>query len=176
MALRVHERYDQTDGPAICDGDGYLMTHHNIMNLMLWEIMEEELYLENPCDFPASIGGVEDIREKIQIVRIMRRMSDTQALRKGISQADINIMNQWADDIKKKKKSSAHLYITYAQHDLLNDVYKHFSSVVQWDGKRSIRTTGGICQTFSPSDQFVFCLSINYSLEFTFVSRRMLTS
>ena len=126
MALRVHERYNRTDGPAICDGDGYLMTHRS-MNLMLWEIMEE-LYLENPSDFPASIKDVDDIREKIQIFRSMRRTSDTQALRKGISQADINIVNRWADDVKKKKKSSAHLYITYAQQDLLNDVYKRYTS------------------------------------------------
>ena len=63
MALRVHERYDRTVGPAICDEDGYLMTHRS-MNLMLWEIMEE-LYLENPSDFPVSIEGVEDIREKV---------------------------------------------------------------------------------------------------------------
>jgi len=76
MILRVHERYDRTDGPAICDGDGYLMTHRS-MNLMLWEIMEE-LYLENLSDSPASIEGVEDSREKIQIFRTMRQMPDTQ--------------------------------------------------------------------------------------------------
>ena len=94
---------------------------------MLWEIIEE-LYLENPINFLVSIEGVEDIREKFQTFRSMRRPSDSQALRKGICQADIYLVNRWAYDVKKKKKSSSHLYITYAQQDILNNMYQQYSS------------------------------------------------
>ena len=56
LVLQVHERCDRMNGPAICDDDGYLMTHRS-MHLMLSEIMEE-LYLENPSVFPVSIEEV----------------------------------------------------------------------------------------------------------------------
>ena len=96
---------------------------------MLWET-KEELYLENPSDFPVSVEGLEDIREKIQIFRSMRRSSNSQVLCKEIIQADINLVNWWADDMKKKKKSSSHLYITY-MHNMIysmmctNDTLQH---------------------------------------------------
>ena len=91
--LQVHQHFVREDGPAICDDDGYL-TRTRDMNEMLWKIMEE-LYLEDPDLFPKSITCVKDVRSKIQLFRSTRRSSDSQALRKGVSQTDISLVNRW---------------------------------------------------------------------------------
>ena len=60
--------------------------------------------------------------------RLSPKSNYLQALRIGISQADINLINRWSDDLRSGK-SSSHLYASYAQQDLLNDVYKRYTSV-----------------------------------------------
>ena len=124
--LLIHDYFGRDEGPAICEDNGYLMSH-GAMNEMLWEVMEE-LWIKNPDSFPKAIKCIEDIRKMIRLFRTMRRASDSQALRMGISQPDINLINRWSDDLRSGK-SSSHLYASYAQQDLLNDVYKRYTIV-----------------------------------------------
>ena len=125
--LQVHKFFGREDGPAICDDDGFLMRSRD-MNEMLWEVMEE-LYTEDPDLFPKSITSVEDVRTKIQLFRSMRRSSDSQALRKGVSESDVSLINRWSSSATTGTASS-HLYINYSQQDLLNDIYVRYTRVM----------------------------------------------
>ena len=98
------------------------------MNEMLWEIMEE-LYLEDPHLFLKSITCVENVLTKIQLFRSMRRSSDSQALRKGVSKTDVSLVNRWTTSATTGTASS-HLYINYSQQDLLNDIYIRYTIVM----------------------------------------------
>ena len=60
--------------------------------------------------------------------RLSPKSNHLQALRIGISQADVNLTNRWSDDLRSGQ-SSSHLYASYAQQDLLNDVYKRYTIV-----------------------------------------------
>ena len=70
------------------------------MNKMLCEIMEE-MYLEDPELFPKSITSVEDEHTGPKSScsdPFMRRLSNSQALRKGVSQTDISLVSQQMDE------------------------------------------------------------------------------
>ena len=125
--LKVHEYFGREDGPAICDDNGYLMRTRD-MNEMLWEIMEE-LYEEDTDLFPKSITSVEDVRTKIQLYRTMRRSSDSQALRKGVTESDVKLVNRWSSSETSGTASSI-LYINYSQQDLLNDIFVRYTRVM----------------------------------------------
>jgi len=127
--LRLHEFENRTHGPAICDDDGYLMSHRT-MNEMLWTVMEE-LYSEDPDQFPKVITCLEDIPSHLQVYRFMRKTSDSRALEKGISTTDINLVNRWSSEMRAKgRKPSEHLCISYSQQDLLDNVYKRYSTAM----------------------------------------------
>ena len=98
------------------------------MNEMLWEIMEE-LYEEDRDLFPKSITSVKDIRTKIQLYRTMRRSSDSQALRKGVTESDVKLVNRWSSSETSGTASSI-LYINYSQQDLLNDIFVRYTRVM----------------------------------------------
>ena len=127
--LRLHEFENRNHGPAICDDDGYLMSNRK-MNEMLWTVMEE-LYTEDPDQFPKAITCLEDIPTWLQLFRFMRKTSDSRALRVGITEADINLVNRWSSEMRAKgRKPSEHLSISYSQQDILDDVYKRYSSAM----------------------------------------------
>ena len=57
--ITVHEEAGRSEGPAICDDNGFLMTN-NEMNNLFWTVLEE-LYLESPDDFPKDIFSIDHI-------------------------------------------------------------------------------------------------------------------
>jgi len=124
--LKLHEFEDRNRGPAICDDNGYLISHR-IMNEMLWTVMEE-LYSEDPDQFPKAITCLEDIPSRLQVYRFIRKTSGSRALEMGISASDINLVNRWSSEKRAKgRKPSEHLCISYSQQDLLDNVYKRYS-------------------------------------------------
>jgi len=76
--LRLHEFENRNHGPAICDNDGYLVSRRK-MNEMLWTVMEE-LYTEDPDQFPKAITCLDDIPAWLQLYRFIRKTSDFKAL------------------------------------------------------------------------------------------------
>ena len=51
--------------------------------------------LDEGTNFPAEITSQEDIEERFSICRSLRRALDTRALEKGVTEADIDVVNRW---------------------------------------------------------------------------------
>jgi hypothetical protein len=81
--------------------------------------------LEDPFDtnhklFPASIPGKEMLQKRIQAYRTFRRTSDSIAIKEGISQTDIDVINCWqAMEKAKGSRPSWPLRQHYAELELL---------------------------------------------------------
>jgi hypothetical protein len=54
--------------------------------------------------FPASVEDKETLRKRIQAYRTFRRTSDSVAIKMGISQVDIDVVNRW-QTLEKAKGS-----------------------------------------------------------------------
>jgi hypothetical protein len=64
------------------------------MNDSMLEILEE-LFDSQRDLFPLSVPDKETLRQRVQVYRIFRRMSDTRALEKKVGPSDIDVMNRW---------------------------------------------------------------------------------
>ena len=119
----VHEQAGRVEGPAICDKDGYLLSF-SAMNELFWRVLEE-IFRKDPHLFPKDIVSVEDISEKINIYRSLRRSSDSQAIKAGVSETDISIVARWKrKHASKGKAPSEAMHITYAEQELLNECFE----------------------------------------------------
>ena len=119
----VHEQAGRLEGPAICDKDGYLLSF-SAMNELFWQVLEE-IFIKDPHLFPKDIVSIEDISEKINIYRSLRRSSDSQAIKAGVSETDISIVSRWKrKQASKDKAPSDAMHINYAKQELLNECFK----------------------------------------------------
>ena len=122
----VYEQAGRVEGPAICDKDGYLLSF-SAMNKLFWQVLEE-IFIKDPHLFPKDIVSIEDISEKINIYRSLRRSSDSQAIKAGVSEADISIVARWKKkQASKGKAPSEAMHINYADQELLNECFKRYT-------------------------------------------------
>jgi hypothetical protein len=85
-------------GPLMLDKLGKKIT-----SAKLNEIFHEaliSLFRTGEVEFPSVIKTEEDIRERFNIFRSMRRGSDTRAHEEQVSDSDINIVNRWKAEQK----------------------------------------------------------------------------
>ena len=116
----VHEQAGRVEGPAICDKDGYLLSF-SAMNELFWQVLEE-IFIKDPHLFPKDIVLV---TEKINIYQSLRRSSDSQAIKAGVSETDISIVARWKKkQASKGKAPSGAMHINYAEQELLNECFK----------------------------------------------------
>ena len=124
--ITVHEEADHSEGPTICDDNGFLMTN-NEMNNLFWTVLEE-LYLESPDDFPKDISSIDLIRVRINIYRTLRHSASTQTKHEGITEDDQNIVCRWRKKQYSKGKAPVEqLHIGYLEQEFLNEVFAHFT-------------------------------------------------
>ena len=123
----VHKDAGIKEGPAICDEDGYLLSY-SAMNELFWQVLDE-VYDVSPDLFPKDVTSSEDIRIKINIYRSLRRSSDSQAIRQGVSNDDISIVARWKKKHAAKGKAAAEvMHINYADQELLNECFARYTS------------------------------------------------
>ena len=124
--LAVHAHAGRTNGPAMCDAGGYLLTTER-MNTYLWEALED-VYDEHPKDFPQAINEKDDIRILIQVDRSLRRSSESQATRKRVLKEDKDVVNRWSNEVRAKGRSvSEALSLSYSDQALLDDCFQRYT-------------------------------------------------
>ena len=125
--MAIHQLAGRLEGPAIYDSQGVIFNSQD-MNELFWAILEE-IYLEKPDLFPKDICSIVDIRSSINIYRTLRRSSNSQAISKGVSKEDIDIVERWRNvESSKGKAPGEALHIGYAQQELLNSCFKRYTS------------------------------------------------
>ena len=122
----THEQAGRVEGPAICDEEGYLLSF-SAMNKLFWEVLEEVFY-KDPELFPKDITTVDDIQEKINIYRSLRRSSDSQAIKAGVKEADISVIARWRKkQASRGKAPSEAMHLNYAEQELLNKCFRRYT-------------------------------------------------
>jgi hypothetical protein len=122
----VHDQAGRVEGPAICDEEGYLLSFP-AMNELFWQVLEE-VFLEDSNLFPKAIATVDDIPEKINIYRSLRRSSDSRAIKMGVNETDIQIVARWKKKHASKGKApSEAMHINYAEQELLNECFQRYT-------------------------------------------------
>jgi hypothetical protein len=114
------------DGPAISDVEGTLYKTRAIDDC-LHEILED-LFDSRRELFPPNIASVENLRERYQVFRTLRRTSDTRATDETVSPKDIDIVNRWeAVGHGPGKKPTGPMRIYYADISLLLQPFLRYS-------------------------------------------------
>jgi hypothetical protein len=93
QAVLLAQSSGRSRGPLMLDKLGKKIT-----SAKLNEIFHEaliSLFRSGEVEFPSVIKTEEDIRERFNIFRSMRRGSDTRAKEENVSDSDINIVNRW---------------------------------------------------------------------------------
>ena len=124
--LRIKNR---TEGPAICDEDGFLLPSSDV-NECLWEVLED-IYEQDTSLFPKDIRTSEDIREKIKINRSGRRSAESRAVDKGLKEMDYKVVNRWPSDYNAKGKSANHpLTLSYTDQARVSGCFRRFTEAI----------------------------------------------
>ena len=124
--MAIHEYAGRNEGPAICDDQGFVLTALDVNDCM-WEVLEE-LYVDNPDDFPQVVENKSMIRGLIQINRSGRRSSESQATKQRVHVDDKEIVNRWGKNEKAKGKNPMEkMRIGYAQQDLLDKCFERYT-------------------------------------------------
>ena len=124
--IAVHTEAGRTEGPAICDTDGYLMSN-TAANELFWTALEE-VYWEAPDSFPKDIRSVKDIKTHINIYRSLRRSSNSRAISEGVMKTDIDIVERWRNEQASKGQApSEAMHIGYADQELLNKCFERYT-------------------------------------------------
>jgi hypothetical protein len=125
--LAIHQHAGRTNGPAMCDDQGFLLTTER-MNTYLWEALED-LYVDHAKEFPKAITELDDIRSRIQMNRSSRRSSESQATRKRVSKEDKDVVNRWSNEVRAKGKAVCEaLALAYADQALLDECFHRYTS------------------------------------------------
>ena len=124
--ISVREHQGRFDGPAICDKDGVQWTTAR-SNEVLHELLCL-LFDQDPSWFPSHIGSHGDILAKYHVYRSFRRASDSRAISKEVTLADIRVVNRWQKIEKGKgQRPSYDMTQHYAQIDLLIDCFLRYT-------------------------------------------------
>jgi hypothetical protein len=91
--LEVKRSQGFVEGPAISDEQGRALTTRAIDDC-LQEVLQD-LFVSNRELFPKHIEEADELKSKYQAFRSFRRTSASQALNKGVSEDDIDIVNRW---------------------------------------------------------------------------------
>jgi hypothetical protein len=127
--LSIHHHAGRTEGPAMCDDQGFLLTNEK-MNTYLWEALEF-IYQHHPKDFPKAITKEDDIRSLMQVNRSPRRSSESQATRKRVLKEDKDVVNQWSNEVRAKGKAvSEALSLAYTDQALLDECFQRCTSTM----------------------------------------------
>ena len=127
--VEVHTRAGRSEGPAICDEKGFLLSH-SVVNSHLWDVLEE-LHDEDPTQFPLAARDQSAIRELIQINRSGRRSAESRAVSKGVAELDVLAVNRWSKDVKAKgRMSNQPLTISYTDPGLVSGCFKRFTQAM----------------------------------------------
>ena len=91
----------------------------NDIDNMLIDLLPE-YFLENRDLFPLDIDSIDKFREAYQCFRTFRRSSDSKALKVGVDETDVDILNRWKIVKAAKGSRPSHpMRQHYAQFDLL---------------------------------------------------------
>lgn len=127
--LRIHEHQGRVQGPAICDGAGFLLSMTDV-NEVMWEALDHIL-TDQPDLFPQHVTSPEAIREWIQINRTPRRTSESQATRMNVSVDDKEIVNRWSKKERAKGKNPTEpLRLGYTDQALLDDCFRRYTEAM----------------------------------------------
>ena len=124
--LVIHEHAGRDACPAFCDNQGFLLSALEV-NDGMWDVLEE-LYDEDPVQFPIAIETKAMIRELIQINRSGRRSSESQATKAKVHVDDKLIVNRWTKENEARGKAPTEMMrIGYAQQDLLDKCFERYT-------------------------------------------------
>ena len=126
--LLVHDKAGRKEGPAICDPEGFVLSMA-AMNELFWTVLEE-IYDEDPEAFPKAISSVDDIREKINIFRTLRRSSNSHVMNGGkVSGPDINIVERWRKyHLSQGKEPGEEMHVSYAEQEIMNKCFWRYTT------------------------------------------------
>jgi hypothetical protein len=126
LCLLANKEEGRTDGPAISNQEGFLMSAAEIdeyFHAALIGVLEDQ-----PSLFPPDIRTPEDIKAKIQSFRSIRRSSNARAVNQAISKIYVDTVNRWAQQERAgAKKASLALNEYYAQVEELTPAFHAFS-------------------------------------------------
>ena len=83
---------------SFCRNKGFMIDirSSSTMNELFWTILEENIYEEDPNAFPKAISSIKDIREMINIFKILYCFSNSRVLSGGkVGRPDIDIFKHW---------------------------------------------------------------------------------
>jgi hypothetical protein len=116
--LMIKAKEGHTDGPAISDGNGRVLTSRSLDDL-LHEVLED-LFESQKNLFSPDVTSLEKLREKYHIFRSLKCAANTRAVDMNVSKSDKDVVSRW--EAKEKaggKKASGPMTMYYAEFDLL---------------------------------------------------------
>ena len=118
-ALNIKASYGFLDGPLISDVSGMLMAP-KVIDDMIHDILSK-IFRESRNLFPPSIKCEDDIITQYKSYRTFRRSSDTRALDVKLSSNDIDIVNRWRTNERKRqgKRVAVQMRHHYSDFDKL---------------------------------------------------------
>jgi hypothetical protein len=127
--LAFKKSIGQVAGPAILDVKGKIYSSQSLNDAFL-KILED-LFDTSRDLFPASIEDKETLRKRVQAFRTFRRTSDSIAIKEGISQTDIDVVNRWqAVEKAKGSRPSRPMRQHYAKLELLLRPFLRYTLVM----------------------------------------------
>ena len=123
--LALKRRQGLERGPGISNTKGEIMNSNEIDERLV-ELLED-MYDEDSTSFPAQVDSKEKISEGYHCFRTFRRTSDTQALNRGVSGDDIDVVNRW-EKLEKtgRNDNMGPMKQHYAEFELLIDPFKRY--------------------------------------------------
>ena len=116
----------RTEGPAICDHEGKVLTSF-VLNQLFHEVLVD-IRQSHSALFLTDVLSDEDVESLYNVFRSFRRGSDSQAISKGVSEIDIEVVNRW---LKKEKAGGSRPHHSmkhhYADVNLLLDSFLRYT-------------------------------------------------
>lgn len=127
--LKIKAEQNLSDGPAISDSKGFVLSSSVIDNLM-HEILEQLFDTQKEL-FPKIINNVEDIRENYQAFRSFRRTSSTRAQEERVNVDDVNLISRWHSiDKAGGKRPNFEMRFHYTQVELLVKPFLRYTNAM----------------------------------------------
>jgi hypothetical protein len=127
--LAFKKSIGQVTGPAMSDVKGKIYSSLSLNDAFL-DILED-LFKMNGELFPASIEDKETLLKQVQAYRTFRRTSDSIAIKEGVSQTAIDVVNRWqAVEKAKGSRPNRPMRQHYAKLELLLRPFLRYTLVM----------------------------------------------
>ena len=125
--IRAKRALDFTDGPAVSDFRGKLLSSRDLDEMLIESLTH--IYLEDQSLFPGDFTSEEHIISKYQCFRTFRRSAATRAIEKKIAKTHMEIVNRWrAVESAAGKRPQLPMHIHYAQVEELKAPFLRFTN------------------------------------------------